>query len=459
LATDSDAIALTFVASFVKPSTMNAVMDLPSFQKSSSPAVSASDESNSLLQQRLGSQAPHLPSSLSTIGKSPFALGLVFVAVVSCTLGVVLGVVISEQYVSSRQQATEDRDMNFIHIPSTLEGASRSRPDVTSSKAQSYSNVCEDGMYSKRTLQLAYELPFVSLFRDPTGRTKYEASSVVLSDDGKDAYAICDSSWAIYKFNTKLEPFHTGNVHIGDPDRETYDSGYEALFIDDGSFYVVRESVQHKDKTYHAVIEQLAVGPTDYTVEETCSTEFEFDGDSKGFEGALAVRDLNNDLVVLGLCEGNHCSEKNKDDIGHGRVVLMRKEMTSSGCQWSTIRTINIPKTAAFLDYSAMALEKSTGRIAVVSQEESQLWLGQLLGLDQSSGLWDIDAMEFDHDLGMVYDFPKNDDCETIYCNVEGVHWINPDMVMAVSDKMKGKGKQSFRCFDKDQSVHVFVFP
>ena len=56
-------------------------------------------------------------------------------------------------------------------------------------------------------------------------------------------------------------------------------------------------------------------------------------------------------------------------------------------------------------------------------------------------------------------DFPKNDSCETIYCNVEGVHWLNDDMIIAVSDKMKSKGKQDYRCFDKDQSVHVFVLP
>jgi hypothetical protein len=61
--------------------------------------------------------------------------------------------------------------------------------------------------------------------------------------------------------------------------------------------------------------------------------------------------------------------------------------------------------------------------------------------------------------IGKVFDFPKNDNCETIYCNIEGVHWLNDDMIMAVSDKMKGRGKQDFICHDKDQSVHVFVLP
>jgi hypothetical protein len=82
-----------------------------------------------------------------------------------------------------------------------------------------------------------------------------------------------------------------------------------------------------------------------------------------------------------------------------------------------------------------------------------------MLGRDEKTGLWDIDKMEFDQKVGSTFDFPKNDDCQTIYCNIEGIEWLNEQMVVAVSDKMKSKGKQDFRCFDKDQSVHVFVLP
>ena len=135
---------------------------------------------------------------------------------------------------------------------------------------------CEDGGYSKRTLKLAYELPFASLFRDNKGQKKYEASSVVVVEGN--AYAVCDSSWAISKFGSQLAPFADGNIQIGRPDREDEDSGYEALFYDGGNFYVVRESVQHGDASYHAVIEELALGNEDYEVIDKCSTEFEFEG-------------------------------------------------------------------------------------------------------------------------------------------------------------------------------------
>jgi len=314
---------------------------------------------------------------------------------------------------------------------------------------------CEDGGYSKRTLKLAYELPFHALFRDNKGQKKYEASSIVIVGDN--AYAVCDSSWSISKFDSQLTPFADSNIQIGQPDREEEDSGYEALFYDAGNFYVVRESIKHDDKSYHAVIEELTLGTDEYEMIDACSAEFEFEGDSKGFEGAIPVHDATGELHILGLCEGNHCSESKKDDAGHGRIVVMKKEIKDGVCQWSTVRTIHIPSSAEFRDYSALSMTQE-GKVAISSQEESQLWVGQLVGVNGAGG-WNIEEMEFDPDAGKIYDFPKNEGCHTVYCNIEGVHWLNNDMIIAVSDKMKSKGKQDFRCFNKDQSVHVFVLP
>jgi hypothetical protein len=52
------------------------------------------------------------------------------------------------------------------------------------------------------------------------------------------------------------------------------------------------------------------------------------------------------------------------------------------------------------------------------------IWIGKLLG-NNGNNVWDIDAMEFDNDESKVYDFPKNDQCQMVYCNVGGIHWIN----------------------------------
>jgi len=59
---------------------------------------------------------------------------------------------------------------------------------------------------------------------------------------------------------------------------------------------------------------------------------------------------------------------------------------------------------------------------------------------------------------GKIYDFPRNDMCEIVYCNIEGVDWLTDDILVAISDQMK-TSDQSFRCATKDQSVHVFAIP
>jgi hypothetical protein len=329
---------------------------------------------------------------------------------------------------------------------------------------------CDDGGYSKRTLKRAFEKPFASLFQDNRGQKKFEASDVILVNQTF-AYAVCDSLWSISKFSIGLPPFSPENRQIGDPDREPDDeSGYEAIFYDDGDFYVVRESVLHqsvkrkrksgkKRDSYHAIVEQLLLDDDDYTVVEECRSEFEFEGDSKGFEGAIAVHDMDGKLTILGLCEGNHCSESRKKDKGNGVLIAMQKVYDDAeGCIWKTIRRISLPSSVNFTDYSAIAID-GQDRIAITSQEDSKLYVGKMTGKVETTGLWEIDDIAFDTKDEAVYDFPKNDNCETMYCNIEGIHWLSNNMLIAVSDKMKSKGKQDYRCFDKDQSVHAFVLP
>ncbi|KAL7527832.1 hypothetical protein ACHAXR_002757, partial [Thalassiosira sp. AJA248-18] len=335
---------------------------------------------------------------------------------------------------------------------------------------------CEsDKSYSKHTLKRAYDLPYAALFSDTRGQSKFEASDVTIVNDT--VYSVCDSSWAISKFTRELVPFSEMNVQIGDPDiregQEGEESGYEAIFEHGGRFYVVRESVYHegldhnddddeyedeheheesKHGDYHAIIEELDLQEDDYTLVRECKCEFVFEGDSKGFEGAVGFPDDDGKLYILGLCEGNHCSEEKKNDVGNGRVVLMTKreedggdEVTGTSCLWETVRVVNIPKSAAFLDYSAIDMTPE-GRVAIASQEHSSVWLGHATGI--SNGIIDPAAFEFEDDDSTfsVLQFPKDGGCHTIYCNIEGIHFMNDEMLMAVSDKMKGKGRQDFRC-------------
>lgn len=41
----------------------------------------------------------------------------------------------------------------------------------------------------------------------------------------------------------------------------------------------------------------------------------------------------------------------------------------------------------------------------------------------------------------------------------KGIHWQEPDVLVAVSDRMKSGGKQPFVCREHDQSIHTFLVP
>ena len=57
------------------------------------------------------------------------------------------------------------------------------------------------------------------------------------------------------------------------------DSGYEALLLEDGIFYTIRESIEMEKEEFHAIVEELQVVDDDYTMLAACPTEFEFEGD------------------------------------------------------------------------------------------------------------------------------------------------------------------------------------
>lgn len=44
-----------------------------------------------------------------------------------------------------------------------------------------------------------------------------------------------------------------------------------------------------------------------------------------------------------------------------------------------------------------------------------------------------------------------------IYCNVEGIQWLDDVRIVIASDK--AKKDQPFRCVEKEQRVHIFALP
>lgn len=68
-----------------------------------------------------------------------------------------------------------------------------------------------------------------------------------------------------------------------------------------------------------------------------------------------------------------------------------------------------------------------------------------------------MNRREFLSESGIVFHLPRDNHCNMIYCNAEGIQWLDDYRLLIVSDK--AKSKQPYWCDQKDQSVHIFSFP
>lgn len=111
-------------------------------------------------------------------------------------------------------------------------------------------------------------------------------------------------------------------------------------------------------------------------------------------------------------------------DRGNGQIAVVKLTdgdglRGNSSCEWKTEKVLNVPKTANFLDYSDLAIQKSANssiaRVLITSQEDAAVW----------AGLLDTEKFEFVGE-GVVLHFPRSSDgCHMVYCNIEGVHFID----------------------------------
>lgn len=335
-------------------------------------------------------------------------------------------------------------------------------------------SMCSNDDFTKTTLKADLDATYAALIKDKRGENKFEASDVVIIDDK--FYSICDNSWSIQVIGSHFTPLDHTNYQIGAPQG---DSDFESIIYDSFTdvFYLIRESQTiasvNKDEpdSYHAIVHQVKITEDgkNYTTLETCVSEFTFQDHTKGFEGAVTMVDpVTNTTYLLGLCEGNLCmSGSTGETPGNGRIVVMVKTQIDNPsvmydgqytCQYSTIRIIDIPKSAYFEDYSAIAVNPWNGKVAITSQQYSQIWIGDMT-MHGPGNSFDPMKSELVEDGAFVYNFPRDDDCNIIYCNVEGIHWLSDSMFVGVSDKMKSGGRQDYRCRSKDQSIHLFSLP
>jgi hypothetical protein len=203
-------------------------------------------------------------------------------------------------------------------------------------------------------------------------------------------------------------------------------------------FYLLVEARKHTSGGYQAVLveyddqfRRLKDRPLDFT----------FKSANKGFEAVAYVQRDGADYV-LALCEGNlcQCGKKGRKP-GGGRVQLFEKKKK----RWKHVAAIELPSSLPFVDYSGMSIDH--GRVAIVSQENSMLWVGQF---DEGEWQW--------QDEGQLYEFPRTSEGAIRYGNIEGVGWLAPNRIVTVSDRRK-KDQPDKQLAEKDQSVHIFEIP
>jgi hypothetical protein len=264
---------------------------------------------------------------------------------------------------------------------------------------------------------------------------RLEASGVLATDEM--FYVIFDNLPHIACISPELSPAARGNRLI--VQERGLRSGFEDIAHDPQAirFYVLIESLPRGHGMFMAAVQEY---DANFRYTGRAWLHFPLDQPHKGLEGLTCVR-RDGHAYLLGLCEGNRCKGGAEGRVpGGGRVQVFRR----GDSQWDHVATIRLPETVLFHDYSGIAL--ADGRIAVLSQESSALWIGNLAP----------DSWEFT-DAGMSYALPRSADGSIVYGTAEGVSWMAPNQVVMVSDK--AKPHQDPRCRAKDQSIHIFRIP
>ncbi len=284
-------------------------------------------------------------------------------------------------------------------------------------------------------LELVRESKIHELLSECDEDSRLEASGVV-SKDGF-SYVVFDNIPDIARLDNALS-LDADNRLVR---QQGEGRDFEDITFDDGlqRFLVVQESHVDERGRHCPRIEEYDL---QLNLVSSKPVDFVFKGETnKGIEGLCHVN-WGGKSYVLGLSEGNKAKEgKKSEKPGHGRIHVFEEEET----QWGHRATLELPKTAYFKDYAGISIDGL--RVAVVSQENSALWVGKL-----KEGGW------YFADEGVTYLFPRDGEDKIIYGNVEGVCWLGEHEVVVVSDKRKTR-VQPKRCKAKDQSIHVFRLP
>ncbi len=284
-------------------------------------------------------------------------------------------------------------------------------------------------------LKLVAERKLADLIQGDKPVGRYEASGVLVKD-GR-CFVVFDDRSEIARLSVDLQASAANGLY-GEA-RVGY--GYEGITYNGAKrrYYLLVESRKSASGCYNAVVVEC---DDDFRYLKERPVDFPFENSNKGFEAVAHVRRDDVDYL-LALCEGNRCRCGAKGrKPGGGRIQVFRKKRK----RWKHVRAIALPTRLPFVDYSGMSVDGD--RVAVVSQESSMLWVGEFQAADWT---WSGE--------GDLYEFPRADDGALLYGNIEGVAWMAPTRVVAVSDRRKKRTQPDKRLAGKDQSVHIFDIP
>jgi len=276
-------------------------------------------------------------------------------------------------------------------------------------------------------LELVREEKLYKLLPGKKKGDRLEASGIALVDEST-AAVIFDNLNLVGLVDLSLEE-NEGNRLLPAP---SLGEGFEDIAIDhqEHRVFCIIESMEDTDGKYRAFVSEY---DRDFRFQRCARLSTAFETPNKGFEGLAFLR-RDGKEYLFAMCEGNLCTDATS---GGGRIQAFTRD-GDGGWTWS--HQLELPLTAEFEDYAGISYRN--GRLAVVSQASARVWVAEV---DREARLL-VDGSQ------ATYRFPKKG-----YCNVEGIAWLSDDLLVCVSDKKKTR--QSKKCADKDQSIHVFRIP
>jgi hypothetical protein len=268
---------------------------------------------------------------------------------------------------------------------------------------------------------------------------RLEASGICTTPDA--FYVIFDNRPDIARITKSPGLLAPGNAWL--PGKGA-DAGHEDICYDEraGHFYVLIEAMKDKHGEWTPVVDEY---DGEFNLIERRFVDFKLATENKGFEGIAYI--YRNDgkgeegYIAL-LCEGNFCKGgKEGRTPGGGRVHVFRRGPK----RWKHVKQVDLPPWLPFEDYSG--IEVLDDYVAVTSQASAMVWVARV-----QAG----ETVAFDD--GALFEFPRDEQGNVIFCNVEGIAWGGKGLLVTVSDRMKNRGQHS-RCAQHDQSIQVFRIP